>query len=61
MKNQNNHLSQGSIMEPILYNIYRNDQSTSSGTKEFIYGDYTAMQFTEVIFQVVLKSRWNLK
>ena len=38
-RKQNNCLSQGSVISPILFNIYTNDQPIHYGTRNFIYAD----------------------
>ena len=42
-RNQKNGLAQGSVLAPILFNIYTNDQSIPEGTKHFIYADDLGM------------------
>lgn len=42
-RNQKNGLPQGSVLSPLLYNIYVNDQPTHPDLKRFIYADDTAL------------------
>ena len=42
-RNQKNGLPQGSVLAPILYNVYTNDIPMSSETRKFIYADDTAV------------------
>ena len=38
-RNQNNGLSQGSVISPVLLNVYTNDQHVHNETRSFIYDD----------------------
>lgn len=42
-RNQRNGLPQGSVLAPILFNIYTNDQPLPENTKSFIYADDLAL------------------
>lgn len=50
---QKNGLPQGSVLSPVLYNVYTNDQPIPENIRQFIYADDTAVaaqgtEFTEV-------------
>lgn len=42
-RTQKNGLAQGSVLAPLLFNIYTNDQPTPLGTQRFIYADDLAL------------------
>ena len=56
-RNQKNGLPQCSVVSPILFNIYTNDQSPYDGTRNFVYADdpcVTAQypSFTEIEYTI---------
>ena len=48
-----NSLPQGSVLAPLLYNIYTNDQSTDERTSRFIYADDLCITSQESSFEAV--------
>ena len=50
---QLNGLPQSSVLAPLLYNIYTNDQPTDERTSRFIYADYLCITSQESSFEAV--------
>ena len=52
-RRQKNGLLQGSVLAPLLFNIYTNDQPRSEGTRRFIYADDLAIAAQDREFGIV--------
>lgn len=55
-RRQNNGLPQGSVLAPIIFNIYTNDQPIGKQTKHFIYADDLAITIQRKSFKEVVEN-----
>jgi len=52
-RKQRNGIPQGSVLAPMLFNIFTNDQPIIKETKHFLYADDLALAAQDTTFQIV--------
>ena len=52
-RSQRNSLPQGSVLAPLLFNVYTNDQPIHSGTRSFVYADDLAVTTQSTDFALI--------
>ena len=59
-QSQRNDLSHGSVLEPLLFNIYTTDQPIHSGTRSFVYADDLAVTTQSIDFAPIEEIRTSV-